>query len=98
MYSEDRQIVSLRTPELIEDGGVSFQESEIINLDFLNDKMNVHYAGRHKRFLAPVYRIRGYFEKYFKGGVHLYDAVNLTEIKDSDDSCDSTRYIVIARK
>jgi hypothetical protein len=98
MYSVDKQVISLRTPQLIEDGGASFQESEIINVDFLSGQMKVHYAGKHKRFLAPVFRIRSYFEKYFNGGVDLYDAISLSKINESDDSCESTRYIVVARK
>ena len=98
MYSKDRKVISLRTPELIEQNGVSYQRSEILNISFLEGEMDVHYAGKHLRFLPPVFRIRSYFEKYFKSGVDLYDAVHLTPIKETDDSCRSTRYIVVARK
>lgn len=94
----EQQVISLRTPLLIEENGASFQESEIININTLEGKIHVHYAGKHKRFLAPVFRIRSYFEKYFKGSVDLYDAVALKPIQPSDDSCVSTRYIVVARK
>ena len=97
MYSKDQRVVSLRTPELIEEDGVPYQRSEIVNISFLSGQMNVHYAGRHLRHLPPVFRIRSYFEKYFRSGVDLYDAVHLTPIKETDDSCKSTRYIVVAR-
>lgn len=97
MYSGDQKVVSLRTPELIEENGVSYQRSEILNISFLEGGMDVHYAGKHLRHLPPIFRIRSYFEKYFKAGVDLYDAVQLTPIKETDDSCKSTRYIVVAR-
>ena len=98
LFSEDEQIISLRTPELVEENGSVFQESEIINIRFQDGKMRVTYAGKHKRFLPPVHRIRQYFEKAFGGAVDVYDAFSLKPIKASDDSCASTRYIVIARK
>ena len=97
MYSGDQKVVSLRTPELIEEDGVSFQRSEILNISFLEGEMDVHYAGKHLRHLPPIFRIRSYFEKHFHSGVDLYDAVHLTPIKETDDSCKSTRYIVVAR-
>ena len=97
MPGPKNQVISLRTPELIEENGASFQQSEIINVNILDGKMHVHYAGKHKRFLAPVFRIRNYFEKYFTQ-VDLYDAVDLKPIVETDDSCLSTRYIVVARR
>ena len=97
MYGADKQVISLRTPQLIEDKGASFMESEILNVHFLDGQMDVHYAGKHRRFLAPIFRIRSYFEKHFQK-VDLYDAVNLTKVELTDDSCESTRYIVVARK
>jgi SAM-dependent methyltransferase len=97
MYSSDKKVISLRTPEIIEVDGANFQESEIINISFLNDQMDVHYAGKHRRFLPPIFRVRSYFEKYFSE-VNLYDAHSLKSIDKADDSCPSTRYIVVARK
>lgn len=97
IYGAEKKVVSIRTPVLIEENGASFQESEIVNINTLEGKMHIHHAGKHKRFLAPIFRIRSYFEKYFQS-VDLYDAVDLKPIDTNDDSCASTRYIVVARK
>lgn len=97
IYGPERNVTSLRTPVLIEENGASFQASEIVNINTLESQMHVHHAGTHKRFLAPVFRIRSYFEKYFRS-VDLYDAVDLKPMEANDDSCASTRYIVVARK
>lgn len=98
MYSDDKKIISLRTPRLIEKNGSMFQESEIMNISFMDEQMRVTYAGKHQRFLPPIHRVRTYFERAFGGKVELYDAVSLERIPESADSCKSTRYIVIARK
>ncbi len=98
MYSADRNIISLRTPQLIEDEGRMYQESEILNIAFRDGKMELNYAGRHKRFLPPLNRVRAYFEKAFGGEVALYDAHSLELIPEEADSCPSTRYFVAARK
>jgi SAM-dependent methyltransferase len=98
MFSKDEKIISMRTPELIEKDGISFQESEIINLNFSDQTMQVNYAGKHRRYLPALHRIRGYFEKHFKGQVKLFDAVKLTPISENADTCPSTRYVVIAQK
>lgn len=98
VYSEDKKVISLRTPQLIEDEGRVFQESEITNISFLDGSMRVTYAGKHRRFLPPMNRVRQYFERHFGGPVDLYDAVSLQPIPEWADSCPSTRYIVIAQK
>ncbi len=98
VYSTDKKIISLRTPELVEAQGRMYQESAIINLDFTGDQMRVTYAGKHRRFLPPMHRIRQYFEKYFRGRVELFDAYSLEVLPDWADSCSSTRYVVIAQK
>jgi SAM-dependent methyltransferase/predicted metal-dependent enzyme (double-stranded beta helix superfamily) len=98
MVSGDSKVISLRTPSLIEEHGRMFQESEIINISFQGDEMDVHYAGTHKRFLPPLHRIRKYFEKAFGGEVQLLDAASLEPIAKASDSCSSTRYVVIAQK
>ena len=97
VYSADKKIISLRTPRLIEQNGSMFQESEIINIDY-RDEMRINYAGKHKRFLPPLHRVRQYFQQAFKGEVHLYDAISLKPISEMADSCKSTRYVLIARK
>lgn len=97
IISEDQQTISLRTPELVEEEGSVFQQSEIINIQ-ASDKLRISYAGKHRRFLPPVNRIRYYFEKAFDGQVDLFDAVSLQPISEWADSCPSTRYIVIAQK
>ncbi len=98
MFSPDKKIISLRTPKLIEKEGKMFQESEIINIDYGRETLSVNYAGKHKRFLVPLHRVRSYFEAHFKGEVKLFDALSLKEISASDDTCLSTRYFVVARK
>ena len=97
-YSDDRQTISLRNPNLVEEEGHIFQESEITNVRFQDGKMRVSYSGKHRRFLPPMHRVRGYFEKAFEGKVDLYDAVTLVPIPVSADSCGSTRYIVVAQR
>lgn len=98
MYSEDKNTLSLRTPCLIEEAGASFQQSEILNIHFEDQQMEVSYAGKHHRFLPPVHRVRAYFNQFFGGGVALYDAVTREPIPESADSCTSTRYLVVAVK
>ncbi len=98
MISDDEQIISLRNPRLVEEEGAMFQESEITNISFQHSRMRVTYAGKHRRFLPPLHRVRTYFESYFGGPVELYDAVSLKPISAWADSCASTRYIVIAQK
>ena len=98
IHAADEAVVSLRTPRLIEENGRMYQESEIVNINFMNSEMEISYAGRHKRFLPPMNRMRAYFEKAFKGKVALYDARNLELISDWADSCPSTRYIIVAEK
>ncbi len=98
MYSDDQKVISLRTPKLIEEKGSVFQESEITNISYQNGPMRVTYAGKHRRFLPPVNRIRTYFEKAFGGQVDLYDAYSLELIPEWADSCESTRYVVVAQK
>jgi len=97
MLSEDQQIVSLRTPQLIEDHGAMFQLSEITNVSFLDDRMRITYAGKHRRFLPPLHRVRSYFEQFFTK-VELYDARSLQLIPEFADSCSSTRYVVLAQR
>ena len=98
VYSNDKKVVSLRSPRLVEDDGKLFQESEIVNVDFSGEQLIVNYAGKHKRFLPPLHRIRQYFMDAFGGEVKLYDAHALELIPVSADTCESTRYVVIAQK
>ncbi len=98
MYSNDKKIISLRTPRLVEEKGSMFQYSEITNVDLSKEQMSINYAGEHRRFLPPIVRMRTYFERSFGGRVELYDAVSLEPIPEWADSCQSTRYIVMAQK
>lgn len=83
---------------LVEEEGRVFQESEIINIHFAGDEMEVTYAGKHRRYLPPMNRVRAYFERAFGDQVRLFDAVSMEEIPDWADSCKSTRYVLIAKK
>jgi SAM-dependent methyltransferase/predicted metal-dependent enzyme (double-stranded beta helix superfamily) len=98
LYSADSGVVSLRTPQFVEADGALFQESEIINIDFSSEKMDVSYSGRHLRFLPSLDRVRRTFEVAFKGEVLLFDAVNRSPIGRDAESCASTRYVVMAQK
>jgi SAM-dependent methyltransferase len=98
IQSESEKIISLREPRLIEDKGKVYQESEIINIKFTTEDMFVNYAGKHRRYLPPIHRVRNYFINAFGPEVYLYDAVSLQPITEDADSCASTRYIVIAVK
>lgn len=98
MYNKTKDIISLRTPRLIEKEGKTYQESEIINLDFRGKLIDVNYAGKHSRYLAPIIRIREYFKKHFNSDPILLDAYSLKEINKESDTCNSTRYVLIVKK
>jgi len=94
--SSDQQIISLRTPELIEKDQQMYQRSHILNIDF-RERMRITDEGHHQRFLPPLSRVRGIFEQAFKGQVNVYDAVSLKPVSTEADTCLSTRYLVCAR-
>lgn len=98
MYSADQSVISLRTPNLVEAEGRIYQESEILNIEFAKGQMSLNYAGKHRRFLPPMHRVRTYFEQAFAGPVRLYDAYSLALIPSDADSCPSTRYFVVAQR
>lgn len=98
IQSEDKKVISLRTPELIEKDNHMYQKSSIINLNFMQDKTRITYEGEHERFLPPMTRVRTYFEEAFKGQVDVYDAISLQKIQENEDTCPSTRYLVVAQK
>lgn len=98
IYSTDRAIASLRTPRLVEEAGRMYQESDILNVDGRGPTLAITYAGRHRRFLPPMHRVRHYFEAAFGGEVQLFDAHSLAPLPPWADSCSSTRYVVLARK
>lgn len=97
LVSDDENTISLRQPQLVEEAGIVFQESDIINVQFRSNHFHVHYAGKHRRCLPPLVRIRSYFEKYFSF-VEIRDVKTLEIIPEWADSCASTRYFIIARK
>ncbi len=97
IFSDDGNVISLRTPHLVEDSGRLFQESEIVNVSFLQGYMEVSDAGRHRRFLPALERVRHWFERWF-GSVQVYDAVTREPVHPEADSCTSTRYVIFARK
>ncbi len=96
MYSQDNNVVSLRTPQLVEKENCVYQRARIINVEF-DDKMRIADEGSYERFLPPIGRVRHYFEKTFSGPVDVYDAVSLEPILPNADTCPSTRYLVCAR-
>ncbi len=98
LFSDDGNVVSLRTPHLVEEGGVLFQDSEIVNVSFQQGIMEVTDAGRHRRYLPALYRVRRSFEQAFGPHVRLFDAHSLQPVSPQADSCASTRYVVVAQK
>jgi hypothetical protein len=48
--------------------------------------------------MPAVVKVRHYFRKYFGHIVYLYDAFSHEKMPASADSCESTRYIVVAVK
>jgi SAM-dependent methyltransferase/predicted metal-dependent enzyme (double-stranded beta helix superfamily) len=98
LRSEDGQVISLRSPELIEKNGMVFQRNEVVNMDFREGQMRISNGGVHQLILPPMNRVRSYFEKAFGGSVELFDALTLEPIAEWADSCESARYIVMAKK
>ena len=97
-YSADKRVISLRTPELLEEDGSMFLESEITNVSFLDERLEVTYAGKHRRFLPPMHRVRDYLARAFGTEPMLYDAKSLAPLSALADSCQSTRYIAIVQR
>lgn len=97
IFSEDHNIVSMRTPSLIEKDNFMYQRSSIVNVRTDQGKMRITYEGEHERFLPPLSRIRSYFAEVFDT-VEIYDAVSLQPIEVGRDTCASTRYFVVAGK
>ena len=98
MHSTSGDIISLRTPELIEKDNYMYQCSSIVNVSKKTGKMRITNEGRHERFLPPLRKVRQLFEQAFDGGVEVYDAVSLQPIPEDADTCTSTRYLVVAKR
>lgn len=96
--SKSGKVISLRQPKLVEIGGHTFQQSEIINVNRNQERLLITYEGQHLRYLPSLGRIRQWFETSFKGPVDLYDAISLEPLEDNADTCPSTRYLVVAKK
>ncbi len=98
IYSACERIISLRSPQLIEKENHMYQRSRIINVNRLRDQMRITYEGEHERFLPPLSRVRAYFQAAFGGKVDIYDALSLEPIHAQEDTCGSTRYLVVAER
>lgn len=98
MHSASGDIVSLRTPELIEKDNYMYQCSTIVNVSKKTGKMRITNEGKHERFLPPLRKVRQLFQDAFDGGVDIYDAVTLQPIPEDADTCASTRYLVVAKR
>lgn len=96
--SQNKAIISVHSPKLIEQENHLYQENQVFNVQATQGKFRISNDGTHQRFLPPISRVRQYFEKTFKGKVELFDAVSLKLIQENDDTCPSARYIVIAQK
>jgi len=98
IVSDDQKVVSLRTPELIEKEGFTYQRSEILNIQLEDEKMNVYYSGKHDRYLPSLKTVRDTFKKHFMGKIDIFDpASGMIKVDDQQETTHSTRYVVIAR-
>lgn len=98
IFSKDENVISLRTPEIIETDGFKFQESEIFNISFLSDYFEVHFSGKHKRYLPGISVTRNYFENYFGGEAEVLDPVSMQKILVDEEETRSTRYLITIKK
>ncbi|MEO1655677.1 MAG: class I SAM-dependent methyltransferase, partial [Bacteroidota bacterium] len=98
IHSDGGKIVSLRTPGLIEKDNHMYQRSSIINVNRRSGKMRITFEGEHERFLPPLSRVRQYFQEAFGGKVDIYDAISRQVIQKQEDTCPSTRYLLVAQK
>ena len=96
--SQSGGVISLRSPQLVEKDNRTYQQSEIINVSRRTGKLIITNEGKHLRFMPPLWRLRQRFHAAFKGTVDVYDAVTLEPINDNEDTCPSTRYLIIAQK
>lgn len=97
IYSEDKSTLSFRTPRLLAIDNYMYQESEIVNVHRSQGNLLISYEGKHKRYLAPMSKVRRLFEDCFSQ-VDLYDAQTMEPIEQGAETCESTRYLVVARK
>ncbi len=97
LYSTDKKIISLRTPRVFEREGKTYQESEIINMNFNKGSFEVYYAGKHLRYLPEISTLRKTFENCFEE-VKLFDPFTLLPVPHDAKTTNSTRYVVFAGK
>ncbi|MFQ5482335.1 MAG: methyltransferase domain-containing protein [Nitrospinaceae bacterium] len=98
LRSKSGKVISLRHPDLIEQGNHTYQRSEILNVSRHGDELRITNEGQHLRFLPPLWRLRQKFEEAFRGTVDIFDAVTLEPIGPEADTCPSTRYLIVAQK
>ncbi len=91
-------VISLREPLFVEKNHNIHQQSEIINVSKLHGKLRITYEGKHIRYLPSLWKMRYLFNKFFGSQVDVFDAVTLEPLKAEDDTCPSTRYLVVAQK
>ncbi|MFQ5451489.1 MAG: methyltransferase domain-containing protein [Nitrospinaceae bacterium] len=96
--SKNGGVISLRQPVLVERGNCTFQQSEIINVNRLSNRLRITDEGKHLRFLPSLWRLRRLFEKNFQGTVDVYDALTLNPIEKDADTCPSTRILIVAQR
>ena len=97
IYSEDDLVVTLRTPTLHEADGFTYQESNIINVSRI-DGMRITHEGVHRRFLLSPHHAFRVFRSCFGENVRMFDAINLTPMSEKQETCASTRYVIVAKR
>lgn len=98
MYSDCKGVMSLRVPSLVERENHLYLESEVININSRGRELDIQHEDKQWCYLPPMHKVRSYFEQSFSGGVELFDAVTLMPIDRAQDTCSSTRYLVVAQK
>jgi len=96
IFSEDKNIVSLRTANLIEKNHGIYLKTDITNVHFSEKGIRI-LPDSDERYLPPLSRVRDYFKRAF-AVVDVYDAISLEPIPEYADTCQSTRYVIIAKR
>ncbi len=97
VVAADDTVMSLRNPSLKERDGYTYQESEIINVS-RSERMRITHEGTHARFMVSPRRVHEVFLKFFGEKLELFDAISFGPIPLTKETCQSTRYVIVARK
>jgi SAM-dependent methyltransferase/predicted metal-dependent enzyme (double-stranded beta helix superfamily) len=97
IQNDDKTVISLRTPKLIEKQHRTYQSSEIINISIIDGQLRINYEGVHERYLPSIKKVKELFQ-IVGFNVQLYDALSLEKLHSEAETSPSTRYFMIAHK